>query len=371
MTYPASMKPTPFLPYFPPGVVGWIDVFGYAVPLTWGEVTAEYRAIRQHAAMMDFSMLLKYDVRGAGAIETVNRIFSRDVSKLAPGRLAYGVVVSEQGRMVDDCTVFLHGPEHVRIIGVSEKLGEFLRQHAEPGVSIVERRPEFAHLAFQGPATRTLLQRLTRTDLSNAALPYFSFRENVTVAGIDAQVSRLGFTGELGYELMVPAARAGDLWAALMEADGGQGLLPFGQTAIMVARIEAGLVVGGFDYTEDTTPFECGLGWAINLEKRPFQGQAALRDLKNKPRTQVVTLVFSSAQYELSGCRLLLDGVDVGGAPMVVVSPYMSGRQLGMATVKASAAAVGTRFEVANHPGISAEVVNMPVYESDRAKVRS
>lgn len=371
MSYPASMKATPFLPYFPPGVVGWIDVFGYAVPLTWGEVTAEYRAIRHHAAMMDFSMLLKYDVRGAGAIDTVNKVFSRDVSKLAPGRLAYGAVVSEQGRMVDDCTVFLHGPEHVRIIGVSEKLGEFLRQNAEPGVSIVERRPEFAHLAFQGPATRSILQRLTRTDLGNSALPYFSFREGVQLAGINAQVSRLGFTGELGYELMVPVDKAGELWAALMEADGGKGLLPFGQTAIMIARIEAGLIVGGFDYVEDTTPFECGMGWAIDFNKRPFQGQSALRSLRDHARTQVVTLVYSSAQRELSGSRLLLDGTDVGGAPMVVVSPYMGGRQLGMATVKASAAAVGTKFTVAHHPGVTAEIVRMPVYESDRTKVRS
>jgi aminomethyltransferase len=365
------MKATPFLPYFPPGVVGWIDVFGYAVPLTWGEVSAEYRAIRHHAAMMDFSMLLKYDVRGAGAIDTVNKVFSRDVSKLSPGRLAYGAVVSEQGRMVDDCTVFLHGPDHVRIIGVSEKLGEFLRQNAEPGVSIVERRPEFAHLAFQGPATRSILQRLTRTDLGNAALPFFSFREDVQLAGINAQVSRLGFTGELGYELMVPADKAGALWAALMEADGGKGLLPFGQTAIMIARIEAGLIVGGFDYTEDTTPFECGMGWAIDFNKRPFQGQSALRSLRESARAQVVTLVYSSAQRELSGSRLLLGGTDVGGAPMVVVSPYLRGKQLGMATVKTTAAAVGTKFSVAHHPGVIAEVVKMPVYESDRTKVRS
>lgn len=371
MSYPVDLKATPFLPCFPPGVVAWIDVFGYAVPYTWGDVPAEYRAIRQHAAMMDFSMLLKFDVEGHGAIETVNKVFSRDLTKLRPGRIAYGVVTTEAGRMVDDCTAFLHNANHVRVIGVSERVGEFLKQQANPNVTITDRRDDIAHLTLQGPKSRAILQKLTKTDLSNAALPYYTFNPRVEVAGIQSQISRLGFTGELGYEIMVPVHNAAKLWQALQEAGQHEGLLPFGQTAIMVARIEAGLVVGGLDYTDDTTPFECRLGWTVDLKKERFQGKEALKKLKDNVRTNVVSVVLSSAENEYSDCRLIHDGHDVGIAPMVLSSPYLGGKLLAMATVNAALASVGTRFIVGGHPNVVAEVVQTPVYDPERIRARS
>ena len=104
----------------------WIDVFGYATPVTWGDPGAEYDAVRNAAAAMDFSMLLKWDVRGPSAVEVVNRVFSRDVARQKPGTIRYGVVTSEAGMMVDDCTVFVHDPEHVRVFGANPRVGEFL-----------------------------------------------------------------------------------------------------------------------------------------------------------------------------------------------------------------------------------------------------
>src|SRR5690606_19074389 len=114
-------------------------------------------------------------------------------------KIAYGVIVTEAGYMIDDCTVFVHGPEHVQVIGGSGHIGESLHRAARPGPDIAERRDELAQLAIQGPNSRALLQRLTTAERSNKALPYYSFITGIEVAGISAQVSRIGFTGELGY----------------------------------------------------------------------------------------------------------------------------------------------------------------------------
>lgn len=109
MNLPENLRPTPLAPLYGEGVVEWMDVFGFAIPVTWGDPAAEYRAIREDVAVIEFSMLLKYDVTGPGAADCVNRVFSRDVTAMKPGRVAYGVVVSAEGHMIDDCTVFTTG----------------------------------------------------------------------------------------------------------------------------------------------------------------------------------------------------------------------------------------------------------------------
>lgn len=369
--HPAHLKPTPFLPYYPDGVVEWIDVFGFAVPLTWGDVAAEYNAIRTKAAAIEFSMLLKYDVEGRDAVSVVNQIFSRDVTKMSPGNIAYGVVVTEDGLMVDDCTVFLHSPTRVQVIGASEKLGKYLANYADAYTTVTERRDAFAQLSLQGPNSRKILQKLTTTDISNAAFPYYRFMTDVMVAGIAAQVNRLGFTGELGYEIMVAVDKAGELWAALHEAGKSEGLLPVGAAGLMTARMETGLIMGGLDYTEESTPFECRMGWAIDFNKASFQGRAALEKLKDRSRTKVVSVVLSVDEGEFSGCRLLLGNKDVGMIPMLVPSPVLGGKLLGLATIDADAAGVGRQLAIAGHPNIVGEIVRMPIYEADRQRVRS
>lgn len=370
MTHPDNLKPTPFLPFYPPGVVEWIDVFGYAVPLTWGDVAAEYAAIREKAAIIEFSMLLKFDVQGEGAMDTFDKLFSRDVTGLKPGQIAYGVVTTEDGRMMDDCTVFCHSHTHMRVMAANPALGEALLRFAPSSVTITERRAEFAQLSLQGPKSRDILQRLTKTDVSNDAFPYYTFKTGLDVAGIPAQVNRLGFTGELGYEIMIPVGEAGKLWAAINEAGARDGLLPVGGAALMTARIETGLIMGGLDYSDDTTPWECRMGWAVDLDKRGFQGQAELRKSKASPRTKLVSVVFS-AEGNFDGCELSMGGSPVGTVPMVVPSPCLDGRLLGLATVKAELARPGTRFSLPGHDGVHAEIVEMPVYERERRKVRS
>ena len=371
MNPPDNLKPTPFLPFYRDGVLDWIDVLGFAMPATWGDVPGEYGAIRNAVAAIEFSVLLKYDVKGPGAVATVDAVFSRDVAGMAAGKIAYGVIVTDEGYMIDDCTVFVHGPEHVQVIGGSEHIGASLHRAARPGTVIAERRDELAQLAVQGPNSRALLQRLTAADLSSKALPYYNFITGVEVAGIAAQVSRLGFTGELGYEVIIPVDRAADLWAALTKEGRDLGFRAAGGAALMTARMEAGLLMSGLDYGPDTTPWECRMGWALALEKAEFQGKDALIALKDKVRTRVVTIVLDPTDVDLEGATLQLDGRPVGTIIMALPSPDLDGKIISMVTVDVDASRTGTKLAVAEHPGLVADVVSTPVYDPERSRARS
>lgn len=370
MNHPDHLKKTPFADHYGEGVVEWLDVFGYGIPLTWGDVPAEYDAVRNHAAAMEFSMLLKFDVEGPGALETVNRIYSRDLSGMTAGKIAYGCVVTPDGMMVDDCTVFVYGPEHVRVFGAHAEVGDFLESAKSQGVTITERRAELAQLSVQGPKSRQILQKMTSADLSNDGLRYYNFLTGVEIAGIPAQISRLGFTGELGYELLIPVERAGDLWAALLAAGKDDGLLPAGGAVVMTCRVEAGLIMGGLEFDENTSPYECRMGWAVDLDKDDFQGKAALTRLKDTPRHRVVSVVIDGPEQEYSGATLQSDGEDAGTVTMALPSFYLNGKILGLAKVAVAHAKVGTVLDVANGAA-KAEIVPMPVYDPERKRVRS
>ena len=140
-------------------------------------------------------------------------------------------------------------------------------------------REELCHLTVQGPSSRDLLATLTDTDMSNEAFPYYTFQDRVSLAGIDVMIARMGFTAELGYEVYGPIGQALDLWDAFDEAGEQFGVRAFGAAAIMMLRIEAGMVMGdGFEYDDQTTPWECNLGWAVSAR------QAVLSRQRRRPR---------------------------------------------------------------------------------------
>jgi aminomethyltransferase len=367
MTYPDTLMPTPLAPLYGDGVVEWMDVFGFAVPVTWGEPEAEYDAIRNHVAVIEFSMLLKFDVTGPGAADCVNRVFSRDVTAMKAGRVAYGVVVTPEGHMVDDCTVFYHSPERVMVMGANPRLGDDLLLAAGPGVTVRECRADYAQISVQGPKSRAILQELCADDLSNAALPYYDFRTEVTIVGISMQISRLGFTRELGYELLLPAAGTPDLWAALTAAGPKYGLRSVGGAGLMMARIEAGLIMGGLDYDETSTPWECRMGWAVDLTKPDFQGKVALAASKGSAQWTLVSIAFPIGTEGLDGAEIKVGGSLAGTISMAIPSPALDGRVLALARISKAHASIGTSVSAR---GYSGTVVKMPVYDPERKRAR-
>lgn len=373
MSAPSHLRSTPYSPLYPGDLsTEWIDVFGCAVPVHCGDPEGEYAALRTAAAVMEFSMLYRWDVTGPGALEAVNSVFSRDLRRLGTRRIAYGVFVAEDGTMLDDVTVVAPSDEFVRVTGGNVAADDALLREAAPaGVDVVQRRDETAQLSIQGPRSREVLQRLTSADLSNQALPYYRFLPEVEIAGVMGQLNRMGFTAELGYEFVTSAECAERFGAALQEAGEDCGVRLAGASTVMTARVEAGMVMADLEYDRTSTPFECRLGWTVDFDKGPFRGREALVAAREQARDRVVSVEMDGIEgAEFAPVKS--DGVEVGVVTMALPSPHLDGLTLGLARVRSSAAKVGTLL-AGEFDGIlfMAEVVETPVYDPERTRVHS
>ncbi|MCY3921186.1 MAG: aminomethyltransferase family protein, partial [Chloroflexi bacterium] len=229
---------------------------------------------------------------------------------------------------------------------------------------------EMPHLCVQGPKSREILQGLTASDLSNAAFPYYTFREDVEIAGIGLFMTRLGYTAELGFELWVDEGRALDLWDALIEAGEPHGLAVIGMDALDLFRIEGGFIIGGVEYDNTVSPYECGLGWTVALDKGDFQGRAGLERDRDATELRLTSVVLDSAGAEASGAPLTADGDEVGLVTQAVESPLL-GTTLGLAKIREDATAPGTAVEARiGDATIGGEVVEHPVYDPARTRAK-
>ncbi len=365
-------KETAFYPRLRALTDQWMDLFGYLAPTVVTDPLEEYRAVREAAGLMDFSMLRKIDLDGPGAQAFVNTIVARDVAKLPPGRIAYGPLCDEDGKMVDDCTVMVRSPESIRFCGASDRDLEIFAAKAPAGVRVRELTDSLPHLCLQGPKSRRWLQELTDADLSNQAFPYYTFREDVEIAGVPVFMTRLGYTAELGYELWVERERALELWDALVEALAPQGMKVIGMTALDLFRIEGGFIIGGVEYDSTVSPYECGLGWAVELDKGHFQGRdGCLRD-REATRLRLGSVTLERGGERASGASLFVEGREVGLVTQAIVSPYLEGKTLGLAKIDKDVNVPGTRVE-ARVEGelVPGEVVRHPVYDPERRRVKS
>ncbi|MFN8619461.1 MAG: aminomethyltransferase family protein [Chloroflexota bacterium] len=257
----------------------------------------EYNAIRHAAALIDISPLHSYRVSGPDAARLVDRVITRDATRIAPGQVIYTPWCDEGGAVVDDGTVAHLDDGSFRWTAADPQL-RWLRLHARRlDVTIQETSETLAALAVQGPLSRAVLEAASGTDL--AGLRPFR-RRAMEIAGVQVDVSRTGYTGDLGYELWVDAASALPLWDALMASGAAYALRPAGIWALDVARLEAGLIMLDVDYTAAThaatrdqrwSPYELGLGRFVELDKPvAFTGRSALlreRDAGGPPRRLV------------------------------------------------------------------------------------
>ena len=349
------------------------DAYGMALPLVVDDTDAEYRAIRETVALMDWTPLAKVDVQGPGARAKLNELVTRDLTTVPIGRIAYGPIVGEDGLMRDDSTVLVRGEDSLRIVGSPTMPPEVIPFAQERGLRAVERRDDLVHLPLQGPRSREVLAALTSVDVSNEAFPYYTFKDGVQVGGVDdVLVTRMGYTAELGYELFAPVAGALQLYDAIMEKGAQAGIRFVGIEAILIARTESGLVLGDVEYDRTVSPWECGLGWAVDMNKRAFRGREALARLRQERTLRLVSVVLDRGEDAASGVALSIDGEEIGHITLAVRSPYLGGRTLGLAHVHESWARPGTVVAAAvAGEDVPGEIVRTPVYDPDRVRVKS
>jgi aminomethyltransferase len=349
-----------------------MDLFGYAAPAVVSTTADEYRACRETAALMDFSMLRKVDIEGPGAVELMNGIVTRDLAPLSTGRIAYGALTDERGKMIDDCTCMIRSPDAVRFCGANDRDYElFSERAAGTGISVSEMTEALPHLCLQGPESRRILERLTDADISGATFPYYTFREDVTIAGIPVFMTRLGYTAELGFELWVERARCVDLWDALIEAGTPAGMRVIGMDALDLFRIEGGFIIGGVEYDPTVSPFECGLGWSVDFGKDTLPAADALARDRDETRLRLTSVVLGSSGAGASGARLEADGREVGLVTQAVVSPHLDRATLALAKIDRDLTDPGTRVQARVEATlVDAEVVRHPVYDPERRRAK-
>ena len=311
----------------------------YAVSAYEGHHEHEYNAIRNAAALIDVSPLYKYLVTGRDAARFVDRMITRDVSKMAVGQVYYTPWCDEDGKVIDDGTVSRLAETTFRWTAADPSLRWFSQNAASMDVHIEDISEDVAALALQGPTTARLLRSVSDADIDG--LKYFRVTAG-TIAGVKVDISRTGYTGDLGYEVWIPASDAIRVWDAIVEAGRPFDIKPAGMLALDVARIEAGLLLIEVDFFSSKkamiapqrySPYEMGLGRLVSLTKNRFIGQQALRaeQQKGHPR-QVVGLEIDWTEVEVIYEKLGLAPSVGATASRVAVPVYRSGRQVGRAT---------------------------------------
>jgi aminomethyltransferase len=265
----------------------------------------EYNAVRASSALFDVSPLFKYHLRGRDAGRLLDRVVTRDVSKCREGQVQYTTWCDDDGKIIDDGTLARIGDDAYRLTAAMPTL-DWLQDNALGlEVEIEDVTREFGALSLQGPTSRELLQGLTGADLGR--LPYFHIALD-ELAGAPVQISRTGYTGDLGFEVFVEARYAEQVWDALAERGPAYNMQPAGNVALDVVRIEAGLLLIEVDFTssshtffdvQKSTPYELGLGWTVKLGKDSFVGHEALRQEKTRgPDWETVGLVIDILALE-------------------------------------------------------------------------
>ena len=311
----------------------------YAVSAYEAHHEHEYNAIRNASALIDVSPLFKYRVSGRDAVKLVDRIITRDAFKLALGQVCYTPWCDEHGKVIDDGTVTRLSEDTFRWTAADPSLRWFTQNAIGMDVAIEDISEQMAALALQGPTSGRLLEAVADADIRN--LKYFRMTRG-TIAGVPVEISRTGYTGDLGYEIWMPWDRAVRVWDALMTGGRPFDIHAAGMLALDVARVEAGLLLIDVDFhsckkalieSQKYTPFEMGLGRLVQLDTRPFVGRAPLIEEKRRGSArQIVGL-----DIHWPAIEKLYE--DVGLAPQiaeaasrVAVPVYKNGRQAGRAT---------------------------------------
>jgi aminomethyltransferase len=339
-----------------------VEFAGFEMPIQYTSILEEHRKVRSSVGVFDVSHMGEIEVRGKGALAFIQRMTVNDASKLQPGCVQYSAMCYPDGGIVDDLLVYHMSGYYMLVVNASNKDKDFehLKQHVEGDVTLKDVSDEISLLAVQGPQSRTVLQKLTNTDL--AGLQYYHSTRG-TLAGTDMTISRTGYTGELGFELYCTSdtATSEKVWNAVFDAGKDTGIVPIGLGARDTLRLEMGYCLYGHDIDQTTNPLEAGLGWITKLEKGDFLGRDAILKVKKEGlKRHLVGFILNDKAFPRQGYEIQSGGKPVGKVTSGTFSPSLE-QGIGMGYIQDGYHAVGSAVDVIiRSKPVSAVIVKLP-----------
>ena len=363
-----------------------VEYKGYWLPQSYAASgpAEEYRACREKAVVMDLSPLRKFEVTGPDAEALMQYALTRDVKKLADGQVVYSAMCHPHGGMIDDGTLFRLGRDRFRWIGGDDYCGIWLREQAEKlGLKVMVRgsTDQLHNLAVQGPNSREIMRRMIWTAPHQATVDELGwFRFAVArvggATGVPVVLSRTGYTGELGYEIFCHPKDGTAVWDAVWSHGADLGLKPMGLLALDMVRIEAGLISAGTEFSDQTDPFEAGIGFAVALKTKTddFIGRDALIRRKEHASHKFVGLDIDASVDVGHGDSIHIGRAQIGVVTSGMRSPLL-GKTIALARVDVSHAEIGTAVEVGKLDGqqkrLPARIVGLSHYDPKKTRPQS
>ena len=351
---------------------------GYLLPVQYETgVITEHMAVRMAAGLFDVSHMGEVLLKGKDALVNVQHLVSNDCGHMYDGQVKYSPMCNESGGVVDDLLVYQKNcEEYLIVINAANRFKdvEWMRSHLIGEVELTDISDDISQLALQGPRSKDILGKLTMEEL--LPVKYYSFKEEVKVAGIPCLISKTGYTGEDGYELYCKNEDAAKLWQVLLEAgnydldtnckkaDATEDyvLIPCGLGARDTLRLEAAMPLYGHEMDDSISPLETGLGFAVKTEKEEFIGKAGILS-RGEPKRTRVGLNITGRGIAREACPVYCNNEPIGVTTSGTHCPYL-GHPVAMALVELDYSSLGTQVEVeVRGRRITAEVVALPFYK--------
>jgi len=347
-----------------------VDFTGWSMPVQYTSIVEEHHATRNAAGLFDISHMGRLLFKGPDAAAFVDSLVTRKTDDMPPGRARYALVTNQQGGILDDVLVYHltdgSGTSYRMMVvnaGNREKILHWIDQHRPAfngDVSVSDATRDWAMIALQGPLSQELLAPLTPADLD--AMRYYTITET-TVAGNDAKISRTGYTGEVGFEIILAADAVTAVWDQLFTAGKERGVVPCGLGSRDTLRFEAGMPLYGHELNETINPFQAGLDFGVDLDKRDYPGRSALVAARQRSDDPVrVGLELDSKRIAREGATIFAGETSVGTVTSGTFSPTLQ-RTIAMGYVTPERSSVGEALEIdIRGRRAPARIVRLPFY---------
>jgi aminomethyltransferase len=341
-----------------------VEFAGWSMPVQYSTIADEHAAVRERVGLFDISHMGRLTFDGPGVLDWLERVTTNHVANLADLQIQYSLVANDAGGVIDDVLVYRQPFAFLVVCNASNRkrvVDQFERMRAGAAGNFADRTLSTAMIAVQGPRALETLQPLFDQPLE--PVRYYHLTMGRVLGNVTAVVSRTGYTGEDGFELIVGAGAAVTVWNALLEAGKPHAILPCGLAARDTLRLEAAMALYGHELTDSIDPYSAGLGWAVKLDKGDFVGRDALRAFKDHPPRRRIGLVLDGKRIARQGSAVLSGGRRVGEVTSGTFAPTL---QVSLAIALVEPAAAGSpeslKVDIRGHHEV-ARVVKLPFYK--------